>query len=196
VGHPVPIHAKPRRQRRRRGGRGQLGEESTPHGLQGHRRGRRIIDNLDVEHEEMVSLTTFFVKPRSRLFSAKFAKSMACRRNVKLRRCLLTLSAGRTDASTGPACVGFIDLWAQAEVPNALRTDTPKPFQATPTCSSARPPKQARRSRPSRRTGKDSANYEHRSPCRALGVLAAGGGADRLPTVAGDADPGPGGRLA
>src|SRR5262249_56019097 len=89
VGHPVPIHAKPRRQRRRRGGRGQLGEESTPHGLQGHGRRRRIIDDLDVEHGEMVSLTTFFVKQGSRLFSAKFAKSMACRRIVKLRRGLL-----------------------------------------------------------------------------------------------------------
>src|SRR5262249_51400944 len=44
----------------------------------------------DVEHhEEMVSLTAFFVNQGSRLFPAKFAKSMACRRIVKLRRCLL-----------------------------------------------------------------------------------------------------------
>jgi hypothetical protein len=83
---------------------------------------------LDVEHEEMVALTTFVVKQGSRLFSVKFAKSMACRRIVKLRRCLLTLSAGRTDASTGPACVGLIDMRAQAEVRCAQRTDTPKPL--------------------------------------------------------------------
>src|SRR5262249_1674192 len=85
----LPSQADPRGQRRRRGGRDELGEEATPHGLQGHRRRRRIIDDLDVEHGEMVSLTTFFVKEGSRLFSAKFAKSMACRRIVKLRRGLL-----------------------------------------------------------------------------------------------------------
>ncbi len=64
----LPSQADPRGQRRRRGGRGQLGEESTPHGLQGHRRRRRIIDDLDVEHEEMVALTTIVVKHGSRLF--------------------------------------------------------------------------------------------------------------------------------
>ena len=64
----LPGQADPRGQRRRRGGRDQLGEESTPHGLQGHRRRRRIIDDLDVEHGEMVALTTFLVKHESRLF--------------------------------------------------------------------------------------------------------------------------------
>jgi hypothetical protein len=64
----LPSQADPRGQRRRRGGRGQLGEEPTPHRLQGHRRRRRIIDNLDVEHEEMVSLTTFVVKQIQGLF--------------------------------------------------------------------------------------------------------------------------------
>src|SRR5262245_29115417 len=64
----LPGQADPRGQRRRRGGRGQLGEESTPHRLQGHRRRGRIIDNLDVEHEEMVALTTFVVKDDSKLF--------------------------------------------------------------------------------------------------------------------------------
>ena len=38
------------------------------HGLQGHRRRRRIIDNLDVEHREMVALTIILVKHGSRLF--------------------------------------------------------------------------------------------------------------------------------
>jgi hypothetical protein len=60
----LPSQADPRGQRRRRGGRGQLGEESTAHGLQGHRRRRRIIDDLDIEHEEMVALTTIIVKQR------------------------------------------------------------------------------------------------------------------------------------
>src|SRR5437870_4410508 len=58
----LPSQADPRGQCRRRGGRGQLGEEPAAHRLQGHRRRRRIIDDLDVEHEEMVSLTTFIVK--------------------------------------------------------------------------------------------------------------------------------------
>src|SRR5216117_324370 len=48
----LPSQADPRGQCRRRGGRGQLGEESASHRLQGHRRRRRIIDDLDVEHEE------------------------------------------------------------------------------------------------------------------------------------------------
>jgi hypothetical protein len=64
----LPSQANPRGQRRRRGGHGQLGEESTPHGLQSHRRRCRIIDDLDVEHEEMVVLTTFIVNDGSRLF--------------------------------------------------------------------------------------------------------------------------------
>ena len=51
------------RQTERRGWRGQFGKESASHRLQGHRRRRRIIDDVDVEHEEMVSLTTFIVKP-------------------------------------------------------------------------------------------------------------------------------------
>src|SRR5438105_10704570 len=96
----LPSQADPRGQRRRRNGHGHLREETTPYRLQGHRRRPGIIDDLDVEHEEMVALTTFVVKQGSRLFSAKFAKSMACRRIVKLWRGLLTLSAGRTDAST------------------------------------------------------------------------------------------------
>ena len=64
----LPSQANPRGQRRRRRGHGQLGEESTPHGLQGHRRRRRIIDDLDVEHEERVALTTIVVKRESRFF--------------------------------------------------------------------------------------------------------------------------------
>src|SRR5947209_2804835 len=64
----LPSQSDPRGQRRRRGGRNQLGEEPTPHGLQGHRRRRRIIDNLDVEHGEMVALTTIVVKHGSTLF--------------------------------------------------------------------------------------------------------------------------------
>src|SRR3972149_8621682 len=63
----LPSQADPRGQCRRRGGRGQLGEESTPHGLQGHRRRRRIIDDLDIEHEERVALTTIVVKHGLRL---------------------------------------------------------------------------------------------------------------------------------
>src|SRR5256885_15958051 len=58
----LPSQTDPRGQGRRRGGRGQFGEESASHRLQGHRRRRRIIDDLDVEHEEILSLTTFIVK--------------------------------------------------------------------------------------------------------------------------------------
>ena len=75
----LPSQADPRGQRRRRGGRGQLGEEPTPHGLQGHRRRRRIIDDLDVEHEEMVALTTIVVKHDSRLFLPNSRSRWRCR---------------------------------------------------------------------------------------------------------------------
>jgi hypothetical protein len=64
----LPSQADPRGQRRRRRGNGQLGEESTPHRLQGHRRRRRIVDDLDAEHEVMVALTTIVVKHGPRLF--------------------------------------------------------------------------------------------------------------------------------
>src|SRR5258708_1950226 len=37
--------------------------------LQGHRRRRRISNDLDAEHEEMVVLTTFVVNDYSRLFT-------------------------------------------------------------------------------------------------------------------------------
>ena len=47
----LPSQADPRGQRRRRGGRGQLREESTPHGLQRDCSRCRIFDDLDVEHE-------------------------------------------------------------------------------------------------------------------------------------------------
>jgi hypothetical protein len=57
----LPSQSDPRGQRRRRSGLGQFGEESTPDGLQGHRRRSRVIDDLDVEHEERVVLTTFVV---------------------------------------------------------------------------------------------------------------------------------------
>src|SRR5262249_25821504 len=80
----LPSQADPRGQRRRRGWNGQLGEESTPHGLQGHRRRRRIIDDLDVEHEEMVSLTTFFVNHGSMLF---LPNSRSRWRAAELRSC-------------------------------------------------------------------------------------------------------------
>jgi len=43
-------------------------KESAPDGLQGHRRRRRIINDLDIEHEEMVVLTTLFVNHDSRVF--------------------------------------------------------------------------------------------------------------------------------
>jgi len=56
----LPRQANPRGQRRRRGGHGQLGEESTPHGLQSHRRRCRIIDDLDVEHEGDATLDNFY----------------------------------------------------------------------------------------------------------------------------------------
>src|SRR5258708_13494589 len=98
----LPSQADPRGQRRRRGGRGQLGEESAPHGLQGHRRRRRIIDNLDVEHEEMVALTTIVVKDGSRIFLPNSA-SMPCRRIGELRRGLLLWPlAGPTPAPPRP----------------------------------------------------------------------------------------------
>ena len=58
----LPSQADPCGQRRRRGGRDELGEEATPHGLQGHRRRGGIIDDLEVEHEEMLALTTIVVK--------------------------------------------------------------------------------------------------------------------------------------
>ena len=61
----LPSQANPRGQRRRRGGHDELGEESTPRGLQRHRRRCRIIDDLDVEHEGMLALTTFVVKDDS-----------------------------------------------------------------------------------------------------------------------------------
>src|SRR5262249_24494187 len=64
----LPGQADPRGKRRRRGRRDELGEESTPHGLQGHRRRRRIIDDLDGEHDEMVALTTIIVKAGTGLF--------------------------------------------------------------------------------------------------------------------------------
>ena len=41
--------------------------------LQGHRRRRRIIDDLDVKHEEKLPLTTFVVKGDPRLLLAQFA---------------------------------------------------------------------------------------------------------------------------
>ncbi len=72
--------ADPRGQRRRRGGRGQLGEESASHRLQGYGRRRRIIDDLDVEHEEIVSLTTFIVKRDPRVVSA----GRAARATIKI----------------------------------------------------------------------------------------------------------------
>ncbi len=78
----LPGQADPRGQRRRRGGHDQLGEESTPHGLQRHRRRGRIIDDLDVEHEAMVVLTTFIVNNEFKAISDEFAESMSCRRIV------------------------------------------------------------------------------------------------------------------
>ena len=47
----LPSQADPRGQRRCRRGRGQLREESTPHGHQRHGRRCRIFDDVDVEHE-------------------------------------------------------------------------------------------------------------------------------------------------
>jgi hypothetical protein len=58
----LPSQADPRGRRRRRG---------APHGLQGHCRRRRIIDNFDVEHGEMVALTTIVVK-QIQGFAAEF----------------------------------------------------------------------------------------------------------------------------
>jgi hypothetical protein len=85
----------PRGQRRRRGGHDQLGEESTPHGLQSHRRRCRIIDDLDVEHEERVVLTTFIVNDGFKAFSDEFAESMSCRRirSTHLQSCRLAIRA-------------------------------------------------------------------------------------------------------
>lgn len=45
----LPSQVHPRGQCRRRGGLGQLGEESTPPGLQGDRRRRRISNDFDIE---------------------------------------------------------------------------------------------------------------------------------------------------
>src|SRR5439155_16309275 len=68
-------------------------------------------DDLDVEHEEMVALTTFVVKQGSRLFSAEFAESMACRRIVKLRRGLLLWPlVGPTRATARRASVSSIEV--------------------------------------------------------------------------------------
>src|SRR2546430_16292310 len=64
----LPSQADPRSQRRRRGRRGQLGEESASRRLQGYRRRGRIIDDLDVGHGEIVPLTTFIVKREPKLF--------------------------------------------------------------------------------------------------------------------------------
>src|SRR5262249_37907543 len=98
-------------------------------GLQGHRRRPRIIDDLDVEHEDMIALTTIVVKA-IKAFSAEFAESMACRRIVKLRRGLLLWPlVGPT--RNRPACVGFIVRRAQAELLSALRSDTPPPAVAS-----------------------------------------------------------------
>ena len=62
VVHLLPRQPDPRCQSRRRGGGGQLGEEPATHRLQRDGGRRRIIDDLDVEHEEMVVLTIFIVK--------------------------------------------------------------------------------------------------------------------------------------
>jgi hypothetical protein len=79
---------------------------------------------LDVEHGEMVALTTIVVKHGSGLFLPHSRGSMTCCGIVKLRRGrLLWPLVGPT--RNGPACVGCIDMRAQAEVPSARRTDTP-----------------------------------------------------------------------
>jgi hypothetical protein len=63
---------------------------------------------LDVEHEEMLALTTIVVKQGSRFF-CRIRGVDGVPQKVKLRRGLLLLAAGRTEARNGPACVGFID---------------------------------------------------------------------------------------
>lgn len=76
----LPSQADPRRQRSRRGGRGKLGEESASHRPQGHRRRRRVIDDLDVEHDDMVALTIFLVNDQQRLFLPALRRSGPARR--------------------------------------------------------------------------------------------------------------------
>jgi hypothetical protein len=64
----LPSQADPRGQRGRRGGHGQLGQESTPRGLQSRRRRGRIVDDLDVEHEAMVCVDNFCCQANSGYF--------------------------------------------------------------------------------------------------------------------------------
>src|SRR5262249_40183636 len=61
-------------------------------------------------------------------FSGKFAESMACRGIVKVAARSPSLAAGRTGARNGPACVGCIDRWAQANLRKLLRSDTRSKF--------------------------------------------------------------------
>ena len=50
-----------RGERRGRGRAGQLGEEPAPDGVEGDRRGGRIVDDVDVEHGTSLALTNFLV---------------------------------------------------------------------------------------------------------------------------------------
>jgi hypothetical protein len=50
---------------------------------------------------------------------------MACRGIVKVAARSPSLAAGRTGARNGPACVGCINRWAQANLRKLLRPDTP-----------------------------------------------------------------------
>ena len=55
--------ADPRRDRRRRAGLGQLGQQPGPHRIERHRGGGRVLDHFDVVHRIAASrLTNLFVK--------------------------------------------------------------------------------------------------------------------------------------
>jgi catechol 2,3-dioxygenase-like lactoylglutathione lyase family enzyme len=77
VGDLLSRQADPRGQRCRRGGCGQFREESAANGLHGHRRRRRIINDVDIEHAVRVALTIFLVKG--------FQRALETRRGVPRR---------------------------------------------------------------------------------------------------------------
>src|SRR5262249_4044211 len=64
----LPGQADPGAESRRGGGCGQVGQEATPDRLQSHRRRRRIVDHLNVDHEGDGIIDNFCCQSRIKAF--------------------------------------------------------------------------------------------------------------------------------
>ena len=70
VVHLLARQAHARRERCGRAGLGELGQEPGPHRIEGHHRGRRIVDHFEVDHGPIGPLTRLVVNGQERLSTA------------------------------------------------------------------------------------------------------------------------------